>query len=120
MGGGRVAELLFSQENLTLTPDIKEMLWSALASLATAPARERTLTGLAVLLQSNRLRQALQPYTLQGPYGRLVDSDEDRLGRSDVQCFEMHSLMQTKTAVLLISPTSFTAWRIDSMDGRRF
>ena len=108
---------LFSQENLTLTPDIKEMLWSALASLATAPARERTLTGLAVLLQSNRIRQALQPYTLQGPYGRLVDSDEDRLGRSDVQCFEMHSLMQTKTAVLPILTYLFHRLE-DRFDGR--
>ena len=32
-------------------------------------AAERTLTGLSLLLQSNALKSALQPYTLEGPFG---------------------------------------------------
>jgi type IV secretory pathway VirB4 component len=70
--------------------------------LASAPKAERTLTGLSVLMQSNRLRQALQPYTLKGPYGRLLDADHDRLGHADVLCFEMEELMHGKSAVLPI------------------
>ena len=35
--------------------------------MASAPVSERTLTGLSVLLQSNALKQALQPYCLGGP-----------------------------------------------------
>ncbi len=72
---------------------MKDAVWSALGSLASAPRAERTLTGLSVLLQSNRLRQALQPYTLNGPYGRLLDADEERLGAAPVQAFEMEELM---------------------------
>jgi type IV secretion system protein VirB4 len=87
-------------EQVEITPDVKDMVWSALGSLASAPPAERTLTGLSVLLQSNRLRQALQPYTLTGPYGRLLDADHDRLGQADVQCFEMEELMHGKSAVL--------------------
>jgi len=52
-----------SHEQIPLTPDVKDTLWSALASLAAAPKAERTLTGFSSLLQSNCLRQALQPYT---------------------------------------------------------
>jgi type IV secretion system protein VirB4 len=82
------------------TPEIKEQVWSALTSLAGAPTAERTLTGLSVLLQSNALKQALQPYTLDGPFGRLLDADRDRLGDAPVQCFEMEELMHTPSLVL--------------------
>ena len=51
-----------------------EHLWSALTSLASAPLPERTITGLSVLLQSNALKQALQPCILGGPWGRLLDA----------------------------------------------
>lgn len=91
---------LLAHEKVEVTPEVKETLWSALKSLSAAPIEQRTLTGLSVLLQSNRLRQALQPYTLNGPYGRLLDADCDRLGIADVQGFEMESLMQGKSAVL--------------------
>ena len=43
----------------TSRPEVKEAVWSALTSLASAPAEERTLTGLSVLLQSNALKSAL-------------------------------------------------------------
>jgi type IV secretion system protein TrbE len=50
----------------------KEHLWSALGSFASAPPAERTLTGLAVLLQSQELKQALAPYCVGGPWGQLL------------------------------------------------
>ncbi|MER8529496.1 conjugal transfer protein TrbE [Mesorhizobium sp. M0500] len=91
---------LIAHENVTVTPEVKEAIWSALTSLATAPAQERTLTGLSVLLQSNALKSALMPYTLDGPFGRLLDADDDRLALSDVQCFETEELMHSQGAVL--------------------
>ncbi len=60
------------REKIEVTPEAKDHLWSALTSLASAPIAERTLTGLSVLLQSNALKRALQPYCLGGPYGRLA------------------------------------------------
>jgi len=50
-------------------PEAKMHMWSAVTSLASAPDSERTLTGLSVLLHSNALKQALQPYCLGGPFG---------------------------------------------------
>ncbi|PJI87158.1 conjugal transfer protein TrbE [Sphingomonas koreensis] len=84
---------LLAHEKLSVTPEIKEALWSALTNLATAPVEERTLTGLSLLLQSAALRSALSPYTLEGPFGRLLDAAEDDLHVADVQCFETEALM---------------------------
>ncbi|MDF1628003.1 MAG: conjugal transfer protein TrbE [Parvibaculaceae bacterium] len=91
---------LLAHERLTVTPEVKEAVWSALGNLATAPAEERTLTGLSVLLQSNPIKAALQPYTLDGPFGRLLDAADDRLALSDVQCFETEELMHQAGVVL--------------------
>lgn len=90
---------LLDHEKVTVTPDIKEQVWSALNSLASAPSAERTLTGLSLLLQSNALRSALLPYTLEGPFGRLLDAAEDSLALKDVQCFETETLMHQAAVV---------------------
>jgi type IV secretion system protein TrbE len=89
-------------EGVVVGPAEKEAVWSALISLASAPVDQRTLTGLSVLLQSNALRQALQPYVLGGAHGRLLDADHDRLGTADVQAFEMEELMHSKAAALAV------------------
>jgi len=91
---------LLAHENVTVTPEVKESVWSALNNLATAPMEERTLTGLSLLLQSNALKAALMPYTLDGPFGRLLDAAEDRLALADVQCFETGELMHEAGVVL--------------------
>ncbi len=91
---------LLVHEGVSLTPDVKETVWTALVSLAAAPRPERTLTGLGSLLQKSDLRQALRPYTLEGPYGRLLDADDDTLVIGALQCFEMAELMH-ETAVVL-------------------
>lgn len=90
------------QEGVAVGPPEKDAVWSALNSLASAPAEQRTMTGLSVLLQSNALRQALQPYVLGGAHGTLLDADSDRLGTGSIQCFEMEELMQSKAAVLAV------------------
>ncbi|MCZ4343769.1 conjugal transfer protein TrbE [Sphingomonadaceae bacterium G21617-S1] len=84
---------LLAHERVVVTPEIKDAVWSALGSLASAPPEERTLTGLTLLLQSNALRTALGAYTLDGPYGRLLDAAEQQLAFADVQCFETEALM---------------------------
>ncbi len=86
-------------EGVAASPDDKAAIWSALGSLAGAPVEQRTMTGLSVLLQSNALRQALAPYVLGGAHGKLLDADHDRLGKADVQCFEMEELMHSPAAV---------------------
>ena len=90
---------LFEHEGVAVTPEVKDALWTALLSLTTAPPEERTLTGLSLLLQSNALRAALVPYTLEGPHGRLLDAAEDQLALADVHCFETEGLLGQTDAV---------------------
>jgi len=91
---------LLVHEKVTVTPEIKDTVWSALGSLASAPASQRTLTGLSLLLQSKALRTALSPYTLEGPFGRLLDAATERLAVQDLECFETEALMHEQAVVL--------------------
>ena len=103
------------REGVTITPEVKEHLWTALTSLASAPIEERTLTGLAVLLQSNDLKQALRPYCVGGPYGRLLDAEHEYLGSASVQAFETEGLIGTGAAPAVLA---YLFHRIDDrLDG---
>ncbi|MGF7163590.1 type IV secretory pathway VirB4 component [Rhodoligotrophos appendicifer] len=92
-----------TREGLGITPEVKEYIWTALTSLASAPVNERTITGLAVLLQSNDLKQALRPYCVGGPYGRLLDAEAEHLGGASVQAFETEGLIGTGAAPAVLS-----------------
>jgi len=107
---------ILTREGITTTPEVKEHLWSALTSLASAPAMERTLTGLSVLLQSQDLKRALQPYCIGGPYGRLLDAETERLGDGSVQVFETEGLIGTGAVPAVLA---YLFHRIeDRLDGR--
>jgi len=86
-------------ENVEVNPDVKKAVWTALKSLASSPLEQRTVTGLTLLLQDARLRQALEPATLNGSFGRLFDATHDNLSYGRWQVFEMAKLIETKAAV---------------------
>ncbi|UHD45752.1 conjugal transfer protein TrbE [Aureimonas altamirensis] len=91
------------REGVQITPEVKEHVWTALTSLASAPVSERTITGLAVLLQANALKQALRPFCIGGPYGRLLDAETEHLGSASVQAFEIEGLVGTGAAPAVLS-----------------
>jgi type IV secretion system protein VirB4 len=108
---------LLEHEQVAVTPQLKDMVWSALLSLASAPPGERTLTGLTLLIQSNVLKTALQPYTLEGPFGALLDAAEDRLALAPVHGFETETLMSRPGVVAPV--LSYLFHRLDEQfDGR--
>jgi len=107
---------ILTREGITTTPEVKEHLWSALTSLASAPVMERTLTGLSVLLQSQALKRALQSYCVGGPSGRLLDAETERLGDASAQAFETEGLIGTGAAPAVLA---YLFHRIeDRLDGR--
>lgn len=108
---------LVAREGVALTPEVKDAVWSAMTSLASAPPEERTLTGLCILLQSNALRQTLAPYTLKGPFGRLLDAETEGLGLGELQAFETEDLM--RSPALTAAVLSYLFHRLDEgFDGR--
>jgi type IV secretion system protein TrbE len=107
---------ILMREGVAITPEVKEHIWTALTSLASAPVGERTVTGLSVLLQSNDLKQALRPFCIGGAYGRLLDAEAEHLGSSDVQAFEIEGLVGTGAAPAVLA---YLFHRIgDRLDGR--
>ncbi|TJW70184.1 MAG: conjugal transfer protein TrbE, partial [Mesorhizobium sp.] len=107
---------ILGREGIPINPEAKEHIWTALSSLASAPAGERTITGLSVLLQANNLKQALRSYCIGGPYGRLLDSEAEHLGAAAVQAFEIEGLVGTGAAPATLS---YLFHRIgDRLDGR--
>ena len=94
---------ILMREGIRITPEIKEHLWTALTSLASAPVGERTLTGLSVLLQSNDLKQALRAYCIGGASGRLLDAEAEHLGSAPVQAYEIEGLVGTPPAPAVLS-----------------
>jgi type IV secretion system protein VirB4 len=84
-------EQLLVLQGLSLLPDERVLIQKALENLALSPTR--TLTLLLAKIQSNRLRTALRPYTLLGPYASLFDGETDALRTSRFTVFEMSNLM---------------------------
>jgi type IV secretion system protein VirB4 len=91
------------REGVAIKPEVKEHIWTALTSLASAPIEERTITGLCVLLQSNDLKQALRPYCIGGAWGRLLDAESEHLGTATVQAFETEGLIGTEAAPAVLA-----------------
>ncbi|QTC90305.1 conjugal transfer protein TrbE [Brevundimonas goettingensis] len=89
---------LYRAEGVDITPEIKDQIWSGLTNLASAPAAERTLSGFAALVQSSALKRALAPFTLDGPWGRLLDGEFEHLGVAPVQAFETEGLIGSGAA----------------------
>jgi len=107
---------ILAKEGVTIDPTAKEHVWSALTSLASSPIGERTITGLAVLLQSTALKQALQPYCVGGPSGRLLDAESEQLGSAPVQAFETEGLIGAGAAPAVLT---YLFHRIEGrLDGR--
>jgi type IV secretion system protein TrbE len=114
LGGALAGETseFVSLQPLAKIDDVAERGWAAdwISSVLTRErieitpeAEQRTLTGLSVLLQSNVLKRALQPYCLGGPYDRLLDAESERLGDSSVQVFETDGLIGTSVAPAVLA-----------------
>ncbi|AYV48523.1 conjugal transfer protein TrbE [Caulobacter flavus] len=94
---------ILAREGVSVGPTEREHLWSALASLASAPDEERTLTGLCALLASLELKRALAPYCLGGPWGRLLDADHEWLDDEPIEAFETEGLLGTTAAPAVLA-----------------
>jgi type IV secretion system protein VirB4 len=99
------------------TPRRREEVWDALGALAEAPPAQWTLGVFAALLQDKAVAAALEPFTLKGPYGALLDAGGDALGASRFDTFELEALMGSRSAVAPVLAALFHALEA-GFDGR--
>ena len=86
-------ETVLALQNITLTPTDKIEIRTALQALSTSPKHQRTIGGLENTVQNTEIRAALKPYTLDGTFGQLFDSDHESLRDEDWIMIEMGALM---------------------------
>jgi type IV secretion system protein TrbE len=82
-----------------ITPKHREEIWAALGSLGEAPKSQRTLSIFSALCQARDITAALEPFTLKGPHGCLLDADQAPDALSFFETFETEDLMATPSAV---------------------
>jgi type IV secretion system protein VirB4 len=93
-----LSEILRS-EGLEVTPKVKEEVWNALEQVGERPRDERTMSALRILVQHKEVKNVLEDYTEDGPYGALFDAAEETLGLSRWVALEMAELMETPAVV---------------------
>jgi len=84
---------------IMITPKHREEIWAALSSLAEAPRTQRTLSIFSALCQARDISAALEPFTLKGPHGALLDAAEVPETPSFFATFECEDLMATPSAI---------------------
>jgi type IV secretion system protein VirB4 len=104
-------ETLLEFQGAEMTPQRRVRIDHALSLLAEQLQPFRTLTELTVHLQDPELVAALRPYTVAGPFGRLLDASGDAItarevsGASDddptYQVFELRQLLDMDDKVLI-------------------
>jgi type IV secretion/conjugal transfer VirB4 family ATPase len=85
-------EKLCALSGLAVTPAQRNAIADGIKLLRAAPSR--TLTDFVATVQERDVRASLEPYTLSGPLGRLLDADKDGLRDSRFMVFEMENLMK--------------------------
>jgi type IV secretion system protein VirB4 len=90
---------LIQDQGCAFLSETRLEIWQALSSLAEQTVSSRTLTVFRSLVQEDRVREALQPFTLAGPYGYLFDAAEESNCDNAWQVFETAELFEQKSAI---------------------
>lgn len=83
-------------ENQCLSSGQVNEINRAIASMAadTTHSRDRTLTHFRSTVQDTQIQEALTYYTIDGPLGHLLDSEEDSLNTNHFVVFETSRLLE--------------------------
>ncbi|KAA3448157.1 conjugal transfer protein TrbE [Mesorhizobium sp. SARCC-RB16n] len=84
-------ETLVALQGVTVTPEHRNAISRQIALMA--QSRGRSLSDFASGVQMREIKDALHRYTVDGPMGQLLDSEEDGLSLGAFQCFEVEELM---------------------------
>jgi type IV secretion system protein VirB4 len=89
-------EDLVSDQGVVVDPPLREQIYRGLVAVAGMPRPMRTLTQLWIQVQHDEIKSALVPFTLQGAFGKLLDSEHNAVSQSNWLAFEMSELMASK------------------------
>lgn len=84
-------DMLVAMQGVTITPDHRNAISRQIGLMASAPGR--SLSDFVSGVQMREIKDALHPYTVDGPMGQLLDAEQDSLSLGAFQCFEIEQLM---------------------------
>lgn len=84
-------ETLIVLQGVTVTPDHRNAVSRQIELMAAA--RGRSLSDFVSGVQMREIKDALHPYTVDGPMGQLLDAETDGLALGAFQTFEVEELM---------------------------
>lgn len=95
-----IEDLVFLQ-NVTITPDIRAAIHTAIESLSSeVHEQSRNLTVFRSEVQHEVIRSAIQYYTIEGQI-KLLDATRDSIQSGYLQTFEMNWLLSQKSEIYL-------------------
>jgi type IV secretion system protein VirB4 len=94
-------ETVLTLQGVQMTAPLRAKVDRALELIARNARAHRTLTELTVQLQDETLSAGIQPYTVGGNYGQLLDAATDDLEDGRFQVFEMKHLLALDDRVAL-------------------
>jgi type IV secretion system protein TrbE len=94
-------ETILALQGVQITPSLRVRVDRALELVGKNDRAHRTLTELTVHLQHDTLSAALQPYTVTGNYGQLLDAASDDLEEGSFQVFELKHLLALDDRIAL-------------------
>ena len=100
-------ETLLELQGVPVLPKMLVQIRITIDLMSTMEKKRRTLTTFKQTCMyrdeasgGNPIDDAIQPYTLDGPYGTIFDGDETRINDSTWVLFEMSELMELKEKVV--------------------
>lgn len=87
-------------QGVDMSPGRRKTIFDAVQKLAEA-STGRSLTEFVALLQDEKLREAMEFYTITGTMGTLLDAEEDNLRDSHFMMFEMEHLATMGDRILV-------------------
>lgn len=94
-------EEMISLQGLKPGAEERNELADAVDHLAAAPG-DRTLSSLVTTLQSMEIKESLTPYTVAGPYGKILDSTSENLKSARFVCYEVGELLNRSEKLALV------------------
>ncbi len=93
-------ETIFDLSGTALSPKDRLGIGNALDLLAQSPANQRTLTALYVCLPRH-LQDSIEPYTVKGTYGRLLDGMGKEAEATRLTSFELAGILPLGDTVVV-------------------
>lgn len=99
--------MILRNENLEITPQLKNKIVEGLGNIANMPVQERTITILMGLVQDDNFKNVIKAYTKdesEGIYGRYFDNNQDDIKNDNMwQTFEMENVFDSKMLIPILT-----------------